>query len=173
MASNSQVNIKVKLALFLLAMAALVATLLYIELLSKNKLLLERVEQLEQSQVLLMVPDEQAQAIATWLAQNPEQTQSILEQAHLGEQVSIPMGPGANTSSQTRIEQHEVPPLLQNVEEEAQGARTKEELSPDSQSTKRDTAPKLAPKVVAEGKDGVKVIKLPHGGIRVTTREDK
>lgn len=55
----------------------------------KIKLLHEDVQRLESTQVLLMVPDEQAEAIATWLATHPDQTQAMLKLASPGEQKQL------------------------------------------------------------------------------------
>ena len=178
MAKKAVHSSKVKLVIFLLGMGLLVTTSLYFDARHKLGLLASKVTQLEESQVLLMVPDEQAQAIASWLASHPEQTQSLLETAVSGEQVSLTMGPGANTPvNKSDAGDDDVPLLLRKNEQDegSDGKALQPEVSNDSAKgeAKRDTAPKLAPQLVAEGQDGVRVIKLPHGGIRVTTREDK
>lgn len=178
MANQVVLSTKVKLVIFLLGIGLMVTTSLYFDAQHKLTMLTGKIKQLEESQILLMVPDAQAEAIASWLAAHPEQTQSLLETAVSGEQVSISMGPGVIvTEEQLKSADIEIPPLLDN--RDGRMSDEPEDISSDvtrddtARETKRDTAPKLAPQLVAEGKDGVRVIKLPHGGIRVTTREDK
>lgn len=114
----------------------------------KIKLLHEDVQRLESTQVLLMVPDEQAEAIATWLATHPDQTQAMLKLASPGEQKAVTVDLNAEPSSINLA----LPP---------------KSTEPSTGKVNTD----VVPAVVSENADGVKVISLPNGGIRVTTRE--
>lgn len=154
MASSNKSNSTVMaLILFLLLVATIVTGSLYLDMRHKNKLLEAKIDQLEKSQVLLMVPDEQAQALADWMTKNPQMTESLIKQVKPGMQTKVEIGPGVT----------DVNPLAdaQNKRQDPLG----DDLKPDA-SNKTD-AIKLS-----EDQDGVKVISLPHGGIRVTTRED-
>jgi hypothetical protein len=132
--SNESGGIKVLLAMFLMTIVILVLAGLSFDLNKKNDLLRLDVKRLKDSQVLLMVPDEHAAAIAHWLESNPKQTQSFINMA-----TKPSKRMQATTPEQTIIESIAEP--------------TGDEL-------------------VSESEDGVKVIKLPHGGIRVTTRDE-
>lgn len=133
------------LLLFVLVLITVVMTGLYLDLRHKFSALEEKNRELADSQVLLMVPDDQAEALARWLETHPNETQR----------------------------------LLQRVETKANSADEKpagEELpvSPKSNDNQASEIPEaLVPEVISENEDGVKVIVLPHGGIRVTTREEK
>lgn len=125
------------LALFLMTVAIFVLAGLSIDLYRKNEVLKVDVQRLENSQVLLMVPEEQAELIANWLEQHPTQTQSLInmvaqKQPHVDEIKTV-------TKAQTPLK----------MPESASGNTLE-----------------------SESEDGVKVIKLPHGGIRVTTRDE-
>ena len=149
-------SVGINLMLFLLLLAVVVLSSLYLDVLKKNDLLKADIKRLEASQVLLMVPDEQAADIANWLTQHPEQTQTIIEFA----------GPDAH-SVDNKVDIDDPPksvllspqPQLDDIaEKNIQGtAIAPEKLSEDV--------------LVSENEAGVKVIRLPHGGIRVTTRE--
>lgn len=205
------------LIIFLLAVAVFVSSSLYLETRHKNELLLLDVERLQQSQVLLMVPDEQAQALATWMAQHPEATQALVSQVKQGEKVTLEVGPGVNSAdvqtasaiasplalvdqSNTQVSvSKNLPPLLlahtpldpaqtqiakasdgshQPPQERVEQAISliANDLSLDDFSEKPSklvkTMPKLKAATLSVDEDGVKVIRLPHGGIRVTTREN-
>ncbi|QYJ98935.1 membrane anchored protein in chemotaxis locus [Shewanella alkalitolerans] len=178
---------------------------LYLDLRHKNGLLEEKIVQLEKSQVLLMVPDEQAQALADWMENNPEFTQSIIKQAEPGSQVRVEIGPevpeaiarqeavsltdslsqrtdSLDEQTVNRNEQQDqtrLTPLLPaaEAEESSQGEHQSEHQSEQKVASATDKATQdgktpSQPVKLSEDKDGVKVISLPHGGIRVTTRED-
>ncbi|QYJ83736.1 membrane anchored protein in chemotaxis locus [Shewanella aegiceratis] len=191
----------VLLLFFLLLVCCLVTGSLYLDLRHKNGLLEEKVAQLEKSQVLLMVPDEQAKALADWMENNPEFTQSIIKQAEPGSQVRVEIGPevpeaivrqeAVSLSEQTdsldqqtvnRNEQQDqtrLTPLLPAADAEApsQGEHLSEhqrerKVASATDKATQDGQTPSQPVKLSEDKDGVKVISLPHGGIRVTTRED-
>jgi hypothetical protein len=132
--SNGSGGIKVLLSLFLMTIVILVLAGLSFDLNKKNDLLRLDVKRLENSQVLLMVPDEHAAAIAHWLESNPKQTQSFINMA------TKPSKKVATTIPE--------------------------------QTVKDSITESAGDKLVSESEDGVKVIKLPHGGIRVTTRDE-
>ncbi|WP_076410962.1 hypothetical protein [Shewanella sp. UCD-KL12] len=206
------------LIIFLLTIALVVSSSLFWDMSQKNVLLLQEVEELKKTQVLLMVPDEQAQAVASWMAQHPEATQTLLSQAKPGEQVTLEIGPGAFRSAAESDEvtandaklsdpepemsqgvgiKAQVPLISKQQEKQIPVSLAREsglnELLPeiDQQSSKLnhannnvlpiDEANKVSSNheqqaqevlTLSEDKDGVKVISLPHGGIRVTTREN-
>nr|WP_303648362.1 membrane anchored protein in chemotaxis locus [Shewanella metallivivens] len=136
------------LILFLCCITIIVLASLYVDSRRKMALMTQEIEQLKSSQVLLMVPEEQAANIASWLSQHPEQTQAIIETGTQDEAQSVLIGPGVNNAAESQ-DSH----LLQ---------------SPDSAQTFQTQEV-----IVSENAQGVKVISLPNGGIRVTTRDDK
>lgn len=167
------------LIILLMGIAILVLGALSLDYRRKNSLLQADVKRLESTQVLLMVPDEQAEAIATWLASHPDQTKAMLQLASPGEQKAVAIGPV--------LVQHSLPPLL--GEQDAEIHTAKEITNPESSIPQQLQAPEhdikaasqaIAPKnsamlpvVISENAEGVKVISLPNGGIRVTTREQQ
>lgn len=174
-----------------------------IDLWQKNRQLKADVQQLQSTQVLLMVPDEQAQSIANWLTEHPEQMKAMLTLKAPGEQKSVVIGPGAAqslpdddiASSATA----KVPATLQRASTTEMTSELPTQLSPligidntelkkkaNTNTSTQDSAPKATlssaasartmtplPVVISENADGVKVISLPNGGIRVTTRESQ
>lgn len=148
-------NVSINLMLFLLTLAVITLSSLYFDMLKKNDLLKADVTRLEASQVLLMVPDEQAADIANWLAQHPEQTETIIEFA--GRDKNSTYGNLGNNDRQQSV---------------SLGPQITAEMSiADPSMTQIDHNKPPSDVVVSENADGVKVIRLPHGGIRVTTRE--
>jgi hypothetical protein len=125
------------LCLFLMSVLCLVFGSLYLDSRNKLALLNEEISRLKQSQVLLMVPDDQAVVIADWLEKNPKQTNALIDMFA--------------TSS-------------------INGKKHAEHDSVNTNSILQQ--PEKNSVIVSETEDGVKVIKLPHGGIRVTTREE-
>ncbi len=133
------------LLVFLLVIAVVCLASLYFDLAKKNRELNAEVIELKASQVLLMVPDEQAEQIANWLAKYPEQTKAMAARAAKGEDITMAFGPGTELMSSDTVE--------------------------NSSSSQQALNPALSSQAVTENAQGVKVITLPHGGIRVTTRE--
>ncbi len=210
------------LIISLLTIAVLVSSSLFWESRQKNKLLLGEIEQLKQTQVLLMVPDDQAQAVANWMSQHPEATQTLLSQAKSGEQITLEVGPGATSADITNSQVAHSEMIITDTDSSVlelstnQGNSSRVEdtkpysdnnlqvpvslvrdsagnalLPDDQQSDKLNHANEnvmpigepnkvssnldeqtLQSSTLSESKDGVKVISLPHGGIRVTTREN-
>lgn len=156
--AKQQHSTTILLWLFLLTMSTVVTGALYFDMRHKNSLLEAQIAELENSQVLLMVPEEQAQPLADWMAANPKVTQSIIQQAKPGSQVRVEMGASG----------------LQSPVDNGFNASTV--LLPNTTAAHRsensDGVIKTQADELSEGKDGVKVITLPHGGIRVTTRDD-
>ncbi|MGI2171677.1 membrane anchored protein in chemotaxis locus [Shewanella sp. MF05960] len=136
---------KLRLGLFLCFVAILVLGSLYLDSRRKMTLLTKEVEQLKSSQVLLMVPEDQAENISNWLLMHPEQTQAMISQSGKNDTKSVLVGPGAE-------------------------APNNDKLSPSTDSSQTLPTHEV---IVSENAQGVKVIRLPNGGIRVTTREDK
>ncbi|WP_345851758.1 membrane anchored protein in chemotaxis locus [Shewanella algae] len=143
-----------RLALFLFLVALVVVAALYWDLRQKNRQLSEKVAQLESSQVLLMVPDEQAAIIADWMSRHPQQTASLLDV--IRPKVTSGTGPEAQTSANLSVPSGDISP--ERTPGEAGAAVP---LPAQTEDTR-----------VTELENGVKVIRLPHGGIRVTTREE-
>ncbi|GGQ26442.1 membrane anchored protein in chemotaxis locus [Shewanella litoralis] len=136
---------KLTLGIFLCFVAILVLGSLYVDSQRKMTLLSKEIEQLKASQVLLMVPEDQAENIANWLLTHPEQTQAMISKTGKDEAKSVLIGPGADASNHDK---------LSSPTDSSQTLPTQEVI-------------------VSENAQGVKVISLPNGGIRVTTREDK
>lgn len=143
-----------RLALFLFLVALVVVAALYWDLRQKNRQLSEKVAQLESSQVLLMVPDEQAAIIADWMSRHPQQTASLLDV--IRPKMTSGTEPEAQTSTKLSVSPGDISP------ERTQGEAGATVPLPAQTEDAR----------VTELENGVKVIRLPHGGIRVTTREE-
>ncbi|PMG32010.1 hypothetical protein BCU94_01150 [Shewanella sp. 10N.286.52.C2] len=133
---NKAMNTQQMSVVFLLIIAVITLAGLYFEAAKTNRELSQQVAQLKASQVLLMVPDEQAADIAAWLGKHPEPTKALVQKAANGEAVTLSLGPGSTAENN----QHFQPQEQQNIQ-------------------------------TLENAQGVKVIPLPHGGIRITTRE--
>ena len=213
---RGEINTLSLLLMFLLSIASFTFGSLYFEAQHKNKLLSSEVQKLKNSQVLLMVPDEQAELMANWMAENPDFVSSFVEKAKQGESTVLPLGPGAqqpssqSVSSKSRgladdeqqkqsvTQQKPVKPVsTKEQEKRLNGASAKteqkhtaailSELDRDAVLTVTDEERSNAAKMkdsafnstrvvkqavmLNESPDGVKLISLPHGGIRVTTRE--
>ena len=169
----------VLLLFFLLFVCCFATGSLYLELRHKNALLEEKIAKLEESQVLLMVPDEQAQAVADWMESNPEFTRSILKQAQPGAEVRVQIGPEAPQISEAMTltindAQPNLSPLLpmKDLEQETGEIDAPQKVVNAANNSEQDSQTPPETVKLSENKDGVKVISLPHGGIRVTTRED-
>ncbi|MCL1066527.1 membrane anchored protein in chemotaxis locus [Shewanella olleyana] len=132
---------------FILIIAVICLGSLYFDLAKKNRELAIEVNALKGSQVLLMVPDDQAAQIANWLAKYPEQTQAMAARAAKGEDITLAFGPGSEVVSSDTLDNT-------LMSEQAKNSA-------------------LSSQAVTENAQGVKVITLPHGGIRVTTRESE
>lgn len=199
--ANSLKGISTSIALFMLFMAIAIFCLggISIDLWQKNRQLKADVQQLQSTQVLLMVPDEQAQSIANWLTEHPEQMKAMLTLKAPGEQKSVVIGPGAaqmpddgiassttadvpatlrrTSTAETTPEPAQLSPLIEidntELENKANANESIQNLTPNATlgSTARAMTP--LPVVISENADGVKVISLPNGGIRVTTRENQ
>ena len=173
------------LIILLMAIAILCLGALSLYYRHKNSLLREDIKRLESTQVLLMVPDEQAEAIATWLASHPDQTKAMLQLAAPGEQKAVAIGPeptqigippllgkqsaAMDTAKDNANQQPLVPTLLQTPRKDVETATSPIE---PNQSIEPKNA-QMLPVVISENADGVKVISLPNGGIRVTTRKEQ
>jgi hypothetical protein len=142
-------NVVPNLVMFLLTIAVIFFAGLYFDTLRKKELLEADVARLESTQVLLMVPDEQAEDIANWLKQHPDQTDAIIEFA-------------SSNNSDTNNKSVVLGPDVQSEKTDSTAA-TKLEAN-NIKSLQSDV-------IISENEDGVKVISLPNGGIRVTTRE--
>lgn len=156
------------LGIFLLSLAVLVLAAFSWQLHRKNLALQQEVKQLQDSQVVLMVPDAQAEKIADWMVKHPEQTASLLDvvkpvqEGKMSLQQSLDNAKQQPSASDSKPEQTKVPT----------------QRSPAERHNNIRSAPTVptslnSPVIVEQLKDGVKVIRLPHGGIRVTTRDVK
>lgn len=228
--SKGAVNTVSLLVIFLLSIAAFVLGSLYFELRYKNQLLLDEVAELKDSQILFMVPDEQAEVMANWMAENPVFVESFVARARGGELTSMPIGDGSvEQLIQTSIEQSVHSDAANNLAtDKKKNSRPFAPLSIDSdeatepsshnrlmqQDNSSNASSELvtaklngkgqeinitedkmliassdmteqSPNGVAEEmtytlpdkaqmvnitEEGVKLISLPHGGIRITTR---
>ncbi|GIU36226.1 hypothetical protein L2719_19505 [Shewanella schlegeliana] len=205
------------LVMFLLSIATFTFGSLYFEQLHKIKSLSAEVKQLKDSQVLLMVPDEQAEVMANWMANNPHFVQSFVDKAKQGESTVLPIGPGiqqtpTNQSQSAKGNHLQMSDSSDELDPESEpesraqlsGAKvnsaptgtlsqkstihksqsepmqnnkamtnSKPEQTKSISKVVTNTSNRLPQKSVTltETADGVKLISLPHGGIRVTTRE--
>ena len=193
------------LIIFLLSIGVFVTTSLYFDVRHKNTFLLSEVERLQSSQVLLMVPDEQAEVVAKWMAEHPEATQALLSHAKPQQEVKVTVGPGVEVSeaqahktsqdksrNAAQLDQDDivVPSNIARTSDQQVDKRLTDGSSADEamdlSSLSSETPPNITeadgsklekelvevPLTISENEDGVKVISLPHGGIRVTTREN-
>ncbi|MCK8043325.1 hypothetical protein MSG37_00360 [Shewanella sp. 1CM18E] len=206
---RGEINTLSLLAIFLLSVTAVSFGSLYFDSQHKNKLLTAEVAELKNSQVLLMVPDEQAAVMADWMANNPQFVQSFVEKARKGESTVLPIGPGvgnnsANISSVTEPNNHAAQAYAQRQTQPQKQVRQQVEeqtvlpsnlseqkvpqpntnlakpysekastVSVESNAVIKNAKHEPPSKAVTveESEDGVKLIRLPHGGVRVTTRE--
>lgn len=122
-----------------------------------NKALSAEVAELKASQVMLMVPDNQAQQLSDWLGDNPEQVDELIRMARESEQLQVEVEGDFEPS-----------PGFEHKPIVAEPAP----LKPQPQSGKATGELQSAVSVESVSEQGVKIIRLPHGGIRVTTRED-
>ncbi len=99
----------------------------------------------------------------------------MLKLASPGEQKAVTLGPEAFSASDAKI-----PSALEKpVEDKPSQKQTAVDPVPESlrteapsvSSTQAQSQSSNVPVVISENADGVKVISLPNGGIRVTTRE--
>ncbi len=184
--------------ILLLSVAVFTLTSLYLEIRHKNELLVLEVERLEGTQVLLMVPDEQAEVVAKWMSDNPEATKAMLTQAKPQQEVKVSFGPDNEEQEQSPhqldqidkinqpIKKAEMPerieanpesrvvesavevPIPINASVQSSEMQDVKAIKNDNNVTRKGY---LEAQTVSENDQGVKVIVLPHGGIRVTTRE--
>lgn len=166
---TTPVSTNVVLIMVLMGIAIVCLGALSLDYHRKISLLRDEVKRLESTQVLLMVPDEQAEAIATWLASHPDQTKAMLKLASPGEQKAVTLGPETLTAPEDNI-----PPLLdkaldKSLDKSSEQNQTQTPLMPEQSNTTNSTG--TVPVIISENADGVKIISLPNGGIRVTTRE--
>lgn len=162
---TTPVSTNVVLIMVLMGIAIVCLGALSLDYHRKISLLRDEVKRLESTQVLLMVPDEQAEAIATWLASHPDQTKAMLKLASPGEQKAVTLGPETLTAPEDNI-----PPLLDKaLDKSSEQNQTQTPLMPEQSNTTNSTG--TVPVIISENADGVKIISLPNGGIRVTTRE--
>ncbi|MEZ9822050.1 hypothetical protein AB4238_15730 [Shewanella sp. 10N.286.45.A1] len=227
--TRGAVNTVSLLVMFLLSIAAFVLGSLYFELRYKNQLLQDEVAELKESQILFMVPDEQAEVMANWMADNPVFVQSFVARARAGELTLMPIGDGSveqliqnsiTQSNQSAPENSTTvgksidntvlePSTIESAKLKAVATENRSLHENDSPSVDAvhvtakidgqelaenadDKQPKesytaaeqasngLAPqtiyslpdkaKMLNVTEEGVKLISLPHGGIRITTR---
>ena len=194
-AQRGEVNTLSLLLMFLLSIASFTFGSLYFESQHKNKLLTNEVQKLQSSQILLMVPDEQAEVMANWMAENPHFVQSFVDKALQGESTVLPIGPGVTQATQvkqltqaTKVKPETPAQPTSHLDETRSVNKTLKHKAETSdkplaiqQGVNRalntelvkhnDMSRQASAVTVLESDDGVKLISLPHGGIRVTTRE--
>ncbi|MCL1123863.1 hypothetical protein [Shewanella surugensis] len=149
---------------FLLLVTSVTFGGLYFDTWQKNNRLNKQVHDLQQSQILLSVPKEQASVIAHWMNAHPEYVEAMVSQAQveqalqLEDSTSITSVPIA--SKESMIEKLGINVTVMNKAVMNKSAMTHHTIKPAIQSSR----------VIAESEEGVKIIALPHGGIRITTR---
>lgn len=172
-------NTKYLLVLFLMSIALFAVTSLYLEQRNSMALLNAQIQELQKNQVLLMVPEEHSQALAKWMQDNPNATELLLEQVNPGSEARVAIGPGV---TEVKHADHEVETEAKTIDETevAYPARVAPQVVEQQLSEPVEQKPATKDSVTAESgtttlsedDKGVKVISLPHGGIRITTRED-
>lgn len=169
------------LLLFLLSITSFAFGSLYFEAQHKVKLLSAEVKQLQSSQVLLMVADEQAEVVAKWMQNNPHFVQPAIDKAKQGGSQALAIGPGGterppiipNTVSKAQVgDNPKVAPVpVKAIAREADVVENhKKRPLKEKPVNQVPVRPKSAV-TLEETDDGVKLISLPHGGVRVTTRD--
>lgn len=161
------VSTNIVLIMVLMGIAIVCLGALSLDYHRKISLLRDDIKRLESTQVLLMVPDEQAEAIATWLASHPDQTKAMLKLASPGEQKAVTLGPET-----LKVPENSIPPLLDKsptMDKSSEQKQIQTPLMPEQPNTTNGSG--AVPVIISENADGVKIISLPDGGIRVTTRE--
>ncbi|MGL4835270.1 MAG: membrane anchored protein in chemotaxis locus [Shewanella sp.] len=158
---SSTVSTNIVLIWVLLAIGIFALGGLTLDYRHKIALLKAEVKHLEASQVLLMVPEQHAEAIATWLTQHPEQTQLMLAASAQSQVNSDSIAPRSVILAPDAVKNSAPPLALAAAPASATGS---------VEQTSAKAGPHAVPIVISENADGVKVIRLPEGGIRVTTR---
>ena len=176
--SKSQISTNIVLIMVLMMMTIVCLGALSFDYHRIYIKLLADVKRLASTQVVLMVPDEQAKVIADWLATHPEQTKAMLKMVAPGEHNAVTLGPEMPAADGNNI-----PPLLEKVPEMDKQQLSSQSPAESSVSLRLQNEAALTtevrqestqvPVVISENADGVKVISLPNGGIRVTTREEE
>ncbi|MCE9680039.1 membrane anchored protein in chemotaxis locus [Shewanella sp. AS1] len=141
----------VMLTIFFLLLCSVSTGLLYLEQRHEVSVLKEKVSKLQSSQVLLMVPDEQAKALASWLEAHPEAAANLIKQAKPGRQTKVVIDPDSTKGSS---------PSGDNRIASSKGAVNPEAADKDLSSV-----------TISEDEMGVKIIRLANGGVLVTTRD--
>ncbi|MGB0894787.1 MAG: hypothetical protein ACPGUD_10295 [Parashewanella sp.] len=136
-----------RLTYFILSVSLICVSALYVELYKQNQILAKQVKKLTASQVLLMVPDEHSEQLKEWLASHPESIDSLLKQG----QLSTEKFDGSVHRQALKINKSQ-----------QQTVSHKQTVKPNTKATIGDNGFK---------DEKINVQQLPHGGIRVTTRE--
>lgn len=156
---NNNAVLGYKLAVFLLSIAVFALATVAWTFFDKSRKLQRQVTNLQASQVMLMVPEEQAATIASWMQQHPQQTASLLDAVK-------PVAEGTMTQQQAlRAEQQQ--PLnnrLQSGEASSLKPKTNKQQG-DATPIQQDAKPK------ASNIDGMTVVPTEHGGVIITTRD--
>ena len=129
-----------------------------IKLWDTNARLQAEVTSLKSSQVMLMVPDEQAQQLSDWLGANPQQVEELINMARQGERLNVAIDAQL--------------PALQQLPQAEPGQQPDNRADSSQPPVVDSGAASTAITLESVDAQGIKVIRLPHGGIRVTTRED-
>ncbi|WP_299009476.1 hypothetical protein [uncultured Shewanella sp.] len=142
---------------FLLLVTSVTFGSLYFDAWQTNTQLKQQVVQLKQSQVILIVPLEQASVIANWMNTHPEYVEGLIQSRHsrLKTPSRFSQIQGVNDLIRPKSSEVRHNPLLQG-----EGVV----------STVGSHSLIQAEEVIEESAEGVKTIALPHGGIRITTR---
>lgn len=150
-----------RLTIFLLSIAVLLFATLTWQYFDKSRQLAAQVETLQASQVMLMVPEQHAAAIARWMEQHPQQTASLLE-------VIKPVAEGQLTPQQA-LE-------LQQASGKQDAKASLAGIAPQPLTQKMQNVSEAPAKPQSEPQasrqqNGINVVPTQHGGVIITTRD--
>ncbi|MGL4475294.1 MAG: hypothetical protein ACRCT7_12725 [Shewanella sp.] len=144
-----------------------------------RQLLTQDVQRLQATQTLIVVGNEQAQDFATWLNNNPEQIQTLLAAQDVDSASAEPtLAKKPETTPEANVAVNLVASLdansTTNHSDEQTSALGKQALTKHEAPLRQTilASPATHSVELSEDEHGVKVLLLPHGGIRVTTRQD-
>ncbi|KFZ36880.1 hypothetical protein HR45_13845 [Shewanella mangrovi] len=156
--ADTSANTAYRLTIFLLVVASMALATAAWRFYSQNQQLQQQVDKLQDSQVMLMVPKEQAELIANWMQLHPEQVASLL-------QAVKPVSKGQMTQQQA----------LDSDNPDTRNNTTREPIT--NQLSEAETADNEAQVLTGDAlstigniAQGVNVVSLEHGGIIITTR---
>lgn len=154
-------NTGYRLTIFLLSIAVLLFATLTWQYFDKSRQLAAQVEQLKTSQIMLMVPEQHAAAIAQWMEQHPQQTASLLE-------VVKPVVEGKLTQPEALARQQDAGRGVSNA---PSAGLAPQPLTEKMQNVSEEpSTPRQEPQA-SSLPNGVTVAPTAHGGVIITTRD--